>query len=137
MTIVNIDAGEDSHYVARVYQEQYARLRHYFQIQLGDNPEVERCIQETMRSLFFFMKDRDWEAEAEYIPVYVMRIAGQLCSKRLGEKRSRRAAGLRGKSRGMFNKVRAEVIRTIRERIELMKVFLRLTGHEGGHPSSV
>jgi hypothetical protein len=90
-----------------------------------------------MRRFFFFMKDRDWEAEAEYIPVYVMRIAGQLCSKRLGEKRSRRAAGLCGKSRGMFNQVRVEGTRTIRERIELMKVFLRLTGHEGGHPSSV
>ena len=134
MTVVNIDASEDqSHHVAKFYQEQYARLRHYFLTQLGDDAEAERCIQETVRHFFYFMEDRDWEAEAEYIPVYLMRIAGQLCSKRMGEKASGRAE----ENKGLFNKVRAEVIRAVKERIEFMKVFLGLPGHGGGHPSSV
>jgi hypothetical protein len=138
MMIVNIDAGEDNnHYVAKVYQEQYARLRRYFLIQLGDGPEAERCIQETMRRFFFFMEDRDWEAEAEYIPVYLMRIAGMLCSRRLCEKGPKRARSRGEGGEGPFNKVRAEVVRAVKERIEFMKIFLRLTGHGGGHPSSV
>ena len=138
MTIVNFDASEDqSHHVAKVYQEQYAGLRHYFLIQLGDGPEVERCIQETMRRFFFFMEDRDWEAEAEYVHVYLMRIAGLLCSRMLGEKRSGRAVGRLEGGKGLFNKVRAEVIRAVRERVELVRIFLGLQGHGGGHPSSV
>lgn len=134
MTIVNIDASEDqSHHVAKFYQEHYAGLRHYFLIQLGDGPEVERCMRETVRHFFFFMEDRDWEAEAEYVHVYLMRIAGQLCSRRLGERTSGRVES----DRGLFNKVRAEVIRAVRERVEFMRVFLGLHGHGGGHPTGV
>lgn len=138
MTIVNIEASEDQgHYVAKVYQEQYERLRHYFLTQLGDEAEAERCIEEAMRRLSFFMEERDWEAEAEYIPVYVMRIAGLLCSRKLGEKIRRSAArGGEGK-RGLFDKVRAEVVRGFKERVEFMKVFLGLRGHGGAHPSGV
>lgn len=115
MTIATINASEDqSQYVGQVYQEQYARLRRYFLTQLGDGDEADKCVHETLRRLFFFMEDRDWEAEAEYVPVYLMRIAGFLCSRKLGEKRAQRAAGVAGGGESLFNKIRAEVFWVIR-----------------------
>jgi DNA-directed RNA polymerase specialized sigma24 family protein len=116
MTIASINASEDQNqYVAQVYEEQYARLRRYFLVQLGDSSEADDCVHETMRRLFFFMEERNWEAEAEYIPVYLMRIAGLVCSRKLSEKRSQSA----------FHKVKLMAIQAIKERMESMKTFLR------------
>jgi DNA-directed RNA polymerase specialized sigma24 family protein len=126
MMIANINAGEDHvRYIGQVYQEQYAKLRRYFLIQLGSSSEADERVHETMRRLFFFMEDRDWEAEAEYIPVYLMRIAGFICSRRLAEKRSRSA----------FNKVRIPVTHAVKESIEFVKTFLRRLGIVGRQPS--
>lgn len=128
MTIIKIDAGEDHcQYVGQFYQEQYERLRRYFLRQLGDGSEIDDCIRETMRHFFFFMEDRDWEREAQYITVYLMSIAGKVAERRL-----ECAAG-----RGLFSKVRAEAVRTIKERVEFMTFFLRPPEHDGGHPSEV
>jgi hypothetical protein len=126
MTITTIDADEDhSQYVGQVYQEHYPRLRHYFLVQLGDPSEADDLVQETMRHFFFFMEDRHWEGEAEYVPAHLMKIAGLLCSRKLAEKRSRRAADLGDiESNGLLNKIRAEAVRTIKERMEFKRVVL-------------
>jgi hypothetical protein len=126
MIITNINASEEqSQYIGQVYQEHYARLRHYFLTQLGNTSEADDCVQETIRHLFFFMEERCWEAEAEYIPVYLMRIAGLLCSRKLAEKRLQSANNLDGnESNSLFDKVRIAVIRTMKERIEF-KGFAR------------
>lgn len=138
MTIDTINASENhSQHVAQVYQEQYARLRHYFLVQLGDGSEVEDCIQETLRRFFFFMEDRDWETEAEYLSVYIMRIAGLLCSRRLREQRTNCTPHCGNKSNYLLNKIRAEAHRTIKERIEFMKIFLGLHANGGTHPSGI
>src|SRR5437016_5225667 len=106
MRIATINASEDhSQYVGQVYQEHYARLRHYFLIQLGNASEADDCVHETLRRLFFFMEERDWEAEAEYIFVYLMRIAGGICSKKLGEKGPQRTSGLGNMHNSLFNKI--------------------------------
>lgn len=127
MTIATINAGEDQNqYIGQVYQEHSAQLRHYFLTQLGDASEAENCVQETIGRLFFFMEDRDWEAEAEYIYVYLMRIAGLLCSRKLGEMGPQRTTGLnKNEKKSLFNKVRIEVIETIRERREFIQFILR------------
>lgn len=127
MMLANFNVSEDhSQYVGQVYQKHYARLRHYFLTQLGDVREAEGCVNETFRHLFFFMEDRDWEAEAEYIFVYLMRIAGLLCSRKLGEMRSQHAAELYGNGRNsLFNKVRAEVAGVMKERSEFIRSILR------------
>lgn len=120
MTIATIEASEDQcQYLGQVYQEQYPKLRHYFARQLGDGPEADECARETIRRLFFFMEDRDWEAEAEYVPVYLMRIAGLLCSRKL---RDRSAAGLLGKERGgFFDRIGAEAVAAVvRKRVALL-----------------
>src|SRR5215216_5327516 len=130
MTIATINASEEHcKYIGQVYQEQYARLRRYFLVQLGSSSEADDCVQETIRRLFFFMEDRDWEAEAEYIPVYLMRIAGLLCSRKLMAQRGQRAAGLDdNKHDGLFHKIRIEALKTIKERIEIQRFVLRPVG---------
>jgi DNA-directed RNA polymerase specialized sigma24 family protein len=126
MTIATINASEDqSQYIGDVYQEHGARLRHYFLVQLGDAAEAEDCVQETICRLFFFMEDRNWEAEAEYISVYLMRIAGLLCSRKLSEKSSRRTSSLnKGGKKSLFNKVRTELTETIKHPRELIQFVL-------------
>ena len=97
MKIAAINANEDHvQYIGQVYQEHGARLRHYFLVQLGDTSEVDDCVQETICRFFFFMEDRQWEAETKYISVYLMRIAGLLCSRKLAEKRKQRADSFDG-----------------------------------------
>jgi DNA-directed RNA polymerase specialized sigma24 family protein len=126
MTIATINASEDqSQYVAEVYQRHYERLKRYFLTQLGDASQADDCVHETVRHLFFFMEDRDWEAEAEYIFVYLMRIAGSICSKRLGELGPRRTDGLNNVRDSLFNKVRTEAIATMKERVEFIRAVLR------------
>lgn len=126
---------EHSQHVGQVYQEHYARLRHYFLTQLGAASEAEDCVRETIRHFFFFMEDRLWEAE--YISVYLMRIAGLICSRKLAEKRLRSANGLKeNENRGRFNKIRTQAVRTIKERIEFRQpefrqLFLRLVEGNG------
>lgn len=127
MMLANFNVSEDhSQYVGQVYQKYYARLRHYFLTQLGDVREAEGCVNETFRRFFFFMEEREWEAEAEYIFVYLMRIAGLLCSRKLGEMRSQRAARLYGNGRNsLFDKVRAEVAGVMKGRSEFIRSILR------------
>lgn len=127
MMLANFNVSEDhSQYVGQVYQEHYARLRHYFLSQLGDVCEAESCVHETFRRFFFFMEEREWEAEAEYFFVYLMRIAGLLCSRKLGEMRSQHAADLNGNGRNsLFNKVRAEAAGVMKERSESIRFILR------------
>lgn len=137
MRIATINTSEDqSQYVGQVYQQHYARLRHYFLTQLGDASEAEDCVHETIRRLFFFMEERDWEADKKYIPVYLIRIAGLLCSKRLGEKRARRSAvPSYNARRGLFNKIRTAAVEAMKERVEFIKSILRPAGDEARRPS--
>jgi DNA-directed RNA polymerase specialized sigma24 family protein len=137
MTITTINASEDqSQYVWQIYQEHYARLQHYFLIQLGNDSEAEDCVHETMRRFFFFMEGRSWEAEAEYIFVYLMRIAGLLCSRKLGEKRAQRLTDLgHNRHHSLFNKIRTEAIETMKERIDFMRSILRSMDGDSKKPS--
>jgi len=117
MTLSMINASEEhSLHIGQVYQEHYARLRRYFLAQLGNASVADACVQETIRRFFFFMEDRCWETDAEYIPVYLMRIAGFLCSRRLAEKRVRRS---------LFNRIKNEVLETINALTKLWQLFLR------------
>jgi DNA-directed RNA polymerase specialized sigma24 family protein len=136
MTIGTINTSEDhSRYIGQVYQEQYARLQRYFLIQLGDSSEADDCVQETIRRLFFFMEDRNWEAEAEYIPVYLMRIAGLLCSRKLAEKRSQRAASLsNNENNSLFVKIKIEMIKALKERVEFKQSIRRQAVGTLGQP---
>jgi hypothetical protein len=119
---------EHSRHIGQVYQENYARLRHYFQTQLGDAARADVCVHETIRFFFFFMEDRCWEVEAEYVPVYLMRIAGGLLySKKLAAETSRRRNWLRdGRIGNLFHKIRNEVFRPIQEHLESVQLFLRV-----------
>lgn len=128
MTISTINASEEhSLHIGQVYQEHYERLRLYFLTQLGNANEADDCAQETIRRFFFFMEDRCWETDAEYIPVYLMRIAGFLCSRRLAGKRVQRSNSLGGsQSDSLFNKIKNEVLQTISELTEF-KVVLSQT----------
>lgn len=127
MRIETINASEDhNHYVGQVYEEHYGRLLHYFLVQIGDTSEADNCVHETIRRLFFFMENRDWEAEAEYINVYLMRIAGLLCTRKLAEKRSQGALSLADNgNKSSFNKIRDEVLQTIKERLQFKQFFVK------------
>jgi hypothetical protein len=118
---------EHSRHIGQVYQENYARLRHYFQAQLGNAAEADVCVHETIRCFFFFMEDRCWEADAEYVPVYLMRIAGGLlCSKKLAAETSRWSWLRDGKTGNLFRKIRNEVFRPTKEHLESVQLFLRV-----------
>jgi hypothetical protein len=137
MKIGNIDACEEqSKYVWQVYQEQYPKLYSYFLPQLGNSSEADNCVLETIRRLFFFMEERDWETESEYISVYLMRIAGFLCSRKLSEKRLMRSNSLFS-NRIMLNKVRVAASRIIKEGVKFIKAFLRLPKYDGKRLSEV
>jgi DNA-directed RNA polymerase specialized sigma24 family protein len=127
MMIANINTSEGhSKYIVEVYQEHYARLRHYFLRHLENTCEAEDCVQETINRFFFFMDDRDWEAEAEYISVYLMRIAGLICSRKLAEKRRQRAdnPNVNGNS-CIFTNLQTLVLQAIKEGLEFKQIFLR------------
>jgi DNA-directed RNA polymerase specialized sigma24 family protein len=129
MTMIgNIHASEDqSMYIGQVYQEEYASLRNYFLTQLGDESVADDCAQKTLQQLFFFMEDRDWEAEAKYITVYIWRIAGFLCSRKLCEKRSQRANRVNDYgNKSVFNKVRVGMRSVIKEGKAFTRASLRL-----------
>jgi len=133
MRITSINAGEEhSRYFGQVYQEHYARLRNYFLTQLSDASEADDCVEETIRRFFFFMEDRCWEADAEHIPVYLMRIAGGiLCSIKSAKRaRRKRSLGVR-EAGGLFAKVKSEVIQPLRERLEFRHLFLGAAGSRG------
>jgi hypothetical protein len=137
MKIGNIDAGEEhSKYVWQVYQEKYQKLHSYFLAQLDDSSEADDCVLETIRCLFFFMEDRDWETESEYISVYLMRIAGFLCSRKLSEKRLLRANSLFS-NRITPNKIRVATIWVIKECVKFIKAFLRLPEYDSKRLSEV
>lgn len=139
MKIGNINADEDHvKYVGQIYQKHYVRLRSYFLAQLDNSSEADDCVLETIRSLFFFMEDRDWEADAEYIHVYLMRIAGFLCSRKLSEKRAQRVNNLNAlENKSAFNKVRIIAGKIIKEGIEWIKAFLRLLEGNSKRSSSM
>ena len=139
MTIATINASEEqSQYAGQIYQEHYARLRQYFLTQLDNASEADDCVQKTMRHLFFFMEDRDWEAEAEYISVYLMRIAGLLCSRKLREKRSQRAAHpVDNTGISLLNKIRTRAVAVVKECIEFTRCVFRPAVGDGRQPSSV
>jgi hypothetical protein len=127
MTTATIHAGANqSQYIRHIYHEHYARLRHYFLIQLDDASRANACVQETMRHFFFFMEDRDWEAEAEYIFVYLMRIAGLICSRALAEKKRKcEDTSDKSESYGSFSALRPLVLQAVKERLEFMQFALR------------
>jgi DNA-directed RNA polymerase specialized sigma24 family protein len=133
MKIATINASEEhNQYIGQVYQEHYATLRHYFQTQLDDNSEADDCVHETIRRFFFFMEDRHWETEAEYISVYLKRIAGLLCTRKLVEKKAHHMSGLEhNEHHGLFSKIRTEAIRTIKERIEFRQSLLSPADSKG------
>jgi hypothetical protein len=122
MSITTINVSEEqSQYVGQVYEEHYARLRRYFQLQLSDTPEADAGVQETLRHFFFFMEDRCWEAEAEFIDVYIMRIAGAVCSRRLARKRVRLTNAPMIES--LFYRLTHEVLKPIQVGMALKQLF--------------
>lgn len=133
MAIFNA-SEEHSQYVGQIYQRHYTGLRHYFLMQLGDASEADACVEETISRFFFFMEDRCWEADMEYIPVYIMRIAGFLCSKKLAARRALRKNRLGWrKVVGRLNKIMREVVRPIKERAESIRLFFRARGGTRQH----
>ncbi|MDQ3746231.1 MAG: hypothetical protein M3444_17805 [Acidobacteriota bacterium] len=134
MRVAIVNASEEhGQYVGQVYQQHYAKLRQYFFMQLGDASEADACVQETFNHFFFFMEDRCWEADVEYMPVYLMRIAGGLvCSKKLAGKKARRR-NRRGSqvTHALFHKLRNEVLQPFKEGFEFMRLFLRVGATAG------
>jgi hypothetical protein len=129
---------EHSQYIGQIYQEHYPRLRHYFLMQLGDASEADECIHETIRLFFFFMEERQWEEEkAEYISVYLMRIAGLLCSRKLIEKRSQRIVSFDDQNNSLSNKIRTEVTEIIKKHIDFIRLVLRSVESNSRQPSGV
>jgi DNA-directed RNA polymerase specialized sigma24 family protein len=133
MAIINA-SEEHSQYVGQIYQQHYARLRNYFLTLLGDTAEADACVQDTIRFFFFFMEDRCWEADAEYVSVYLMRIAGGLCSKKLAGRRALHKNWLGWREvAGLLNKIRRRVAQPIKERAESIRLFLRAQGGRQHH----
>lgn len=123
-------SDEYSPHIGQIYLKYNARLRGNFLSQLGDDSEAEECVQETLRLFFFFMKDRCWESEVKLLDVYLMRIAGGVCSKKLAEKRARSANVLgRHEKESLFDRIRREVIQPVQKRMELKQLFLRMFGN--------
>lgn len=136
MTIVTINTSEDhSQYIAQIYQEHYARLRHYFRTQLGDKPDADACVHETIRRFFFFMEDRCWEADVEYFAVYLMRIAGLLCSRKLAEKMAQSTNGDERQNNGVFDGIKTTTHEIIKQRIDF-KGFLLSPAEAGSRRHS-
>lgn len=120
MTIATISSSEeDSQYVGLVYEEHYTKLRHYFLMLLGNASEAEACLQETFRHFFFFMEDRCWATDVEYMPVYIMRIAGSICSRKLAAR----------ERQSKLDKFRNSVIQAIKELKKLKQLFLIVKGN--------
>jgi hypothetical protein len=126
-----INASEEqSQYLGQFYEEYYARLRSYFQLQLGDASEADDCVQETLRHFFFFMKDRCWEAEVKLINFRLRMIAGGVCSKKLAKKRARLANGSgRQEKESLLDKIMREVLWPIRSRMEFKQMFIKMFGN--------
>lgn len=137
MTINAGSVSEDhSQYVGQIYREHYGRLHHYFMSQLGDAAVADECVDETVRHFFFFMEERQWEEEEQYIFVYLMRIAGLLCSRKLAARRPPRPADLAARTRrGMLEKVRTEAVATVKKQIEFVRSALEAPAMGGGSPS--
>lgn len=134
MRIAAIDVGEEhSQYVGHVYQEHYAKLRDYFLTQFNSASEADACVQETISRFFFFMEDRCWEADAQYVPVYLMRIAGLICSKKLAAKHARSKRPGSDVVFKLFNKISNEVVQIIEERVEPLRLSLRAWSHDRQH----
>jgi hypothetical protein len=125
-------SGEYSLYIGQVYQRHNARLRSNFLSQLGDETEADECLQETLRHFFFFMQDRCWESEAHLVDVYVMRIAGAVCSRRLARKRALAASAPEQKS--LLERLGREALKPVQASAALKQLFLR-TFANAGQPS--
>jgi DNA-directed RNA polymerase specialized sigma24 family protein len=126
-TIATSDSSANyDQYIEQVYETHYARLRHYFLRQFGSTSEADVCVEETICRFFVFMKNRRWEEEVEYLPVYLMRIASTLCLAKLEEKKSQCADRLEGnEKKSPFDKIRAEAIQACKERIQFKQFILR------------
>jgi hypothetical protein len=126
--------GEHYRYYGKVYQKYNAWLRGNFLRQLGDDSEVDECVQKTFDYLFLYMEDRCWEAEKKLIGYRLRMIAGGVCSKKLAERRARPANGSNCQEKArLLDKIRREVLRPISERMEFKQMFLRIFGR-AKHP---
>ena len=67
------------------------------------------------------MEDRCWETDVEYLSVYLMRIAGSICSRKLAER----------KRQSKFDKFRNGVVQAIKERKDFKQLFLIISGKSG------
>lgn len=120
MTTSIRNAGDDyGGRVGRVCESQYARLWRYFLIQLGDAPEADRCVRETLYRFFVFAGRRRWEEVAGHVQGCVMRMAVGVCSEKLAERR--RLADARGDDdgEGALRRMTEEAARAVRERLRL------------------
>jgi DNA-directed RNA polymerase specialized sigma24 family protein len=135
MTTATINVSYDhSQYVEQVYDKHSARLKYYFLRQIGDVSEAEDCAQETLCRFFVFIGRRQWEKEVEYIPVYLMRIAGLLCLERLAEKKSQCADSVDEHERSSLpDKIRDDAIRSIKERLQLKQRLQKREESPGGN----
>ena len=125
-------SGEYSRHIGQVYQSYNARLRGNFISLLGDEAEADECVQETLRHFFFFLKDRCWESEAESMDVYVMRIAGAVCSRRLARKNVPPTNARRKES--LLNRLGRGLLKPVRIGTALKHLFPETFG-DAGHQS--
>jgi hypothetical protein len=120
---------EYSRHVGLIKQRYGAKLRRNFLSQLGDASEAEACWQETLRYFLLFMEDHCWEPDEKLTRVYLLRLAGAVCSRRLAEKRLRCASGCgRWEGESALDKIVRELIQLARWRVEFKQLFLKIFG---------
>ena len=112
--------GDHSQYVEQVYEKHHARLLRYFRVQFGHPSEAEEYVQETICRFFLFMRGRCWENEVEYIPGYLIRLAGIFCMEKLAEKNSQAVDSLDDSNHlDGFNKIKDMAIHSIKEHLRI------------------
>ncbi len=129
-------SGDDSQRAGRVYLMYGAKLYGNSLSLLGDASEADECVRETFRHFFLLMKDLRWEADAEAIDTYLMRISGGVSSRRLAEKRRLAAALARQEaealalqeSESLLNKLRREALRPVEQLAQFKQLFVRTFG---------
>jgi DNA-directed RNA polymerase specialized sigma24 family protein len=125
-TTVNADEEVRRH-LEQVFDKYHSRLQRYFLVQIGNLPEADVYVQETIYRFFDLMEGRQWEQEVNYINAHLMRIAFGLCMQKQTLEKSRVADNLdlRENQNCPFNKLRDESLLSIKERLLLKQFILR------------
>jgi DNA-directed RNA polymerase specialized sigma24 family protein len=125
-TTVNA-AEEFNRHLEQVFDKYHSRLQRYFLVQIGNLPEADAYVQETIYRFFDLMEGRQWEQEVSYINAHLMRIAFGLCMQKQTLEKSRvtDSLDLRENQNCPLNKLRDESLLSIKERLRLKPFLLR------------